>query len=86
MDTRFYKTIIHVMKNYYETKNYIFVHGWIPCMVIGRGSNIKDTFIKRIGENKIKLSGICSTAKRNGYIKLWRKKATKTIVCGHWLC
>ena len=29
-ETEFYKTIIPACKNYYETKNYIFVHSWIP--------------------------------------------------------
>lgn len=30
--TPFVKDIIPVMKNYYETEHYIFVHGWIPCL------------------------------------------------------
>lgn len=33
------------MKDYYETKNYIFVHGWIPCRVMWRGTETKDTYI-----------------------------------------
>ena len=44
-NTPFYKTIIPAMKDYYETKNYIFVHGWIPCRVMGRGTGTKDTYI-----------------------------------------
>ena len=30
-----FKTVLPAMKNYYETKNYIFVHGWIPSIANG---------------------------------------------------
>ncbi len=31
-NTPFYQRIIPSMLDYYETKNYIFTHGWIPCI------------------------------------------------------
>ena len=30
--TAFFTRIIPAMLNYYETTNYVFVHGWIPCL------------------------------------------------------
>ena len=33
-NTVFYTTILPRMVDYYETKNYVFVHGWIPCLTL----------------------------------------------------
>lgn len=30
-ETPFFKTILPACKNYFETENYVFVHGWVPC-------------------------------------------------------
>ena len=35
-ETPYYQRIMPSMFDYYETKNYVFVHGWIPC-VFDRG-------------------------------------------------
>lgn len=35
--TPFLKKIIPAMLDFYETKSYIFVHGWIPCHASGYG-------------------------------------------------
>ncbi len=88
MNTPFYKIIIPAMKNYFETKNYIFVHGWIPCMVIGHGTSTKDTFIyqenwrKQGKEQWDKARWINGMAAASHGVK----EANKTIVCGHWHC
>lgn len=87
-NTPFYKTIIPAMKDYYETNNYIFVHGWIPCAVMGRGIGTKDTFIyeenwREQGEdrwNKARwLNGMAAAS-------CGVREPNKTIVCGHWHC
>ena len=31
----FFKTVLPAMRNYYETPNYVFVHGWIPSVTVG---------------------------------------------------
>lgn len=91
-DSDFYKKIIPSTIDYFETKNYIFVHGWIPCI---DSSDKSKTFHHR---NNIKYK----------YNKNWRKASKKdwdaarwingmeacetygitepekTIVCGHW--
>ena len=84
----------HSLVNYFETQNYIFVHGWIPCEVYYDGDDNKPWY-----QNK----------KTFDYIPNWRecndiewesarwtngiKRAIegiiepgKTIVCGHWHC
>ena len=79
------------MVNYFETKNYIFVHGWIPLTVKGR---LPLYYTKnRIFEYKPDwrfahnseweqarwLNGMDMA--RDGFIE-----PGKTIVCGHWHC
>ena len=84
----FYKVLMPEMKNYYETENYIFVHGWIPCGVLGRGSRLTDIFMfddnwrdSNIDQwNKARwLNGMA--AARRGV-----REPNKTIICGHWHC
>jgi len=87
-NTPFCKTIIPAMKDYYETKNYIFVHGWIPCTVKGRGTGTKDTFLyeknwREQGEEQWSrarwLNGMAAASRG-------AREPGKTIVCGHWHC
>ena len=82
------KFIIPRMMDYYETKNYIFVHGWIPCIAkIEDGSNINSKILKY------------NMYWRNASGREWRvarwydgircaktyciTEKNKTIVCGH---
>jgi serine/threonine protein phosphatase 1 len=79
-------SFINKMVDYYETKNYVFVHGWIP---------LKRTYITDI-EYTIKLNyypewrtGDWSEARwTNGiyYATEGQTIPDKTIVCGHWHC
>lgn len=80
--------------NYFETKNYIFVHGWIPCDTQimeqpwyqnNRPLEYNPDWRKASDEEWAAarwLNGIDA-----GFVK--RKKVLepdKTIVCGHWHC
>ena len=85
--TPFFNRIIPSMKNYFETDNYIFVHGWIPCDALGYGGKV-DTFIHK--QNWRELSDFDwdyarwyngMEAARQGVIE-----PNKTIICGHWHC
>lgn len=87
-NTLFYKKILPAMINYYETRNYIFVHGWIPCNVHGDGTDLLDifTYIEDWRNQSEKqwsdarwLNGMA--AANDGVIE-----ENKTIVCGHWNC
>lgn len=85
LNTPFINDIIPKMLDYYETKNYIFVHGWIPCDAFGyigmankfiykdnwRDANEEDWAYARW------YNGM--EAARQGVIE-----PDKTIVCGHF--
>ena len=85
------KKFIYSMVNYFETKNYIFVHGWIPVvskdgLPMYYRNNRKFEFYPswryaHAGEwdQAIWLNGIDMA--RKGFVE-----PGKTIVCGHWHC
>jgi len=60
-------------RNYYETKNYVFVHGWIPNVVDWRVPGNAD---KYEWEEARWFNGMARW--KNGH------RDAKTIVCGHW--
>ena len=82
-----FQRIIPAMVDYFETKNHIFVHGWIPCDAIGYGGRA-DTFYYKENWREVDATewnyarwynGM--EAARQGVIE-----PDKTIVCGHWHC
>ena len=78
----FIQTIIPKMVNYYETKNHIFVHGWIPCKYDKDESSytmIEDwrNASKQQWDEARWINGM--EAAYNGILE-----KDKTIVCGHW--
>lgn len=85
------KSFIDGMVNYFETKNYIFVHGWIPVicndgmpMYYTRNRDFEFNPDWRSAhysewEQARWLNGIKMA--HNGFIE-----PDKTIVCGHWHC
>lgn len=85
------KNFFKSMRNYFETENYIFVHGWIP-VVVKDGLPVYYTKNRqfeydpnwreahaREWEQARWLNGIDMA--RKGIIE-----SGKTIVCGHWHC
>ena len=87
VETPFFNRIIPSMKNYFETDNYIFVHGWIPCDALGYGGKV-NTFIYKQDWRELSdfdwdyarwYNGM--EAARQGVIE-----PNKTIICGHWHC
>ena len=85
IDSPLYKQLLTICVDYYETPNYIFTHGWIPCFTQGYGPYVKYTY---------------NHDWRNADIDSWRRarwhngmelackhhvvEPDKTIVCGHW--
>lgn len=73
--------------DYFETNNYVFVHGWIPCVEEYRqtlGSYQKEM----VFDNNWR-TGNWSDARWVNGIEAWKKGIKiegKTIVCGHWHC
>lgn len=82
-----YNKYINSLIDYYETPNYIFVHGWIPCNRTDsnpyhtRGVNFTFDDNWREG-NWYDASWICGiNAYKQGIVV-----PNKTIICGHWHC
>lgn len=86
-NTPFFKKIMPAMLNYFETENYIFVHGWIPCNTIGEqyrpiGYNFRPDWREASDlewETARWYNGMAAAA--DGVTE-----KGKTIVCGHWHC
>lgn len=83
---------IDKMVNYFETKNYIFVHGWIPCEKwTGRGKpwyQQKKTY--EYNPDWRNCNDVeWEYARWTNGMRAWYNKVVepdKTIVCGHWHC
>lgn len=86
-----FKAFVNKMVDYFETKNYIFVHGWIPVKVndglpmhyrrkrkLTFDSNWRCAHASAWEEARW-LNGIDMA--KDGFIE-----PNKTIVCGHWHC
>lgn len=79
--------IIPATVDYFETENYIFTHGWIPCTQINTDSFLKEYVPiedwRKASDDAWKkarwLNGM--EAAHSGVIE-----KGKTIVCGHWHC
>lgn len=84
-ESPFVQKIIPSMLDYYETDNYIFVHGWIPCETIRQNQYAVSYFTIEDWRNASKeqwgysrwINGM--DAANDGVIE-----KGKTIVCGHW--
>ncbi len=83
--TPFVRKIMSNMVDYYETDNYIFVHGWIPCIeerYIGREKkytywNNWRNASKKEWERARWINGMAAH-------KWGVKEENKTIICGHF--
>ncbi len=85
-ETPLYKEILPKMLDYYETKKYIFVHGWIPCEVLGWGSRTTDDFSYQKNWRRAKPRQWEDARWINGMAAAYNKVLVprKTIVCGHF--
>lgn len=85
-NSRFYQELLPKAVEYYETKNYIFCHGWIPAQVkdgmMGRRYKYMPDWRTRATVEDFKrsrwLNGI-SLACEHGV-----REEGKTVVCGHF--
>lgn len=87
LQTPFIQTIIPAMLDYYETKHYIFTHGWIPCTPIKLNENLTEYALIeewRSADKYMwdKVRWINGMEAAHGGIRM----PGKTIVCGHWHC
>ena len=77
--TPLYHRIIPAMQNYHETRNYIFVHGWIPCDGDWLHGYRYDEDWRDAPDFKWD-----EARWYNGMVASEIIRADKTIVCGHW--
>ena len=86
-NTPFFETIIPAMVDYFETKQYIFVHGWIPCETLGYGGRA-DTFYYKEDWRDVDANEWNYARWYNGMEAAQQGviEPGKTIVCGHWHC
>ncbi len=87
LNSPFIQKIIPAMVDYFETEHYIFVHGWIPCMVLPRYQRVNDYVFTENWRDagpepwgKARwINGM--EAAHSGVVE-----PGKIIVCGHWHC
>lgn len=79
-----FKIILPAMKDYYETQNYIFVHGWIPSIV--NRINRADSYYYNPEWRNANDADWASARWYNGMLAAHQGviEPDKTIVCGHW--
>jgi len=78
--------IIPLTRDYYETKNYIFVHGYIPCDVFEYGNKPTDVYKYRPDWREASKTDWTYARWYNGMRANHDGVKEKTIVCGHWHC
>jgi len=77
--TPYFETIMPAMRNFFETSQYVFVHGWIPAFREGRHlySSISDWRSASLEEWE-------KARWYNGMDAVRTSCEEKTVVCGHW--
>lgn len=77
-NTPFYKEIMPIMRDYFETEHYIFTHGWIPCLIGGHAYRYISNWRNACPDEWRDARWI------NGMYAAQTAIAQKTVVCGHW--
>jgi len=77
-NTPLFKQIIPAMRDYYETANYVFVHGWIPCI------RDKYGYIHYADWRNASADEWAKARWYNGIEASTTVRDDKTIICGHW--
>ncbi len=86
-NTPYLKKIIPATVNYFETKNYIFTHGWIPCRedispILGKCYAYQEGWRTASPQEWAKARWYNGMMCHNQGVL----EDGKTIVCGHWHC
>lgn len=88
--TDYYKKLLPLCVNYFETERYIFTHGYVPCTA-REGSNLYSPY-KWFYLNKDWRNASSEDWRYarwyNGMEFVCKRKMSlgKTVVCGHWNC
>lgn len=80
-DTPYFSTIIPATVDYFETENYVFIHGWIPCVRKGTYARYRYEPVDNWREAD---KDLWEAARwYNGMDAVRYVTADKTVVCGH---
>lgn len=79
MKTPYYQRIMPAMIDYYETRSFVFVHGWIPT-IFERGRDY--CYIEKWRE--CDKQAWAEARWINGMMASKTSYEEKTVVCGHW--
>lgn len=83
--TPFMQEILPSTIDYFETKKYIFVHGWIPCKEIKRNAfSVAYSFIKDWRQANAKQWNSARWINGMDAAADGASQKGKTIICGHW--
>ena len=80
-ETPLYKEIIPSMRDYFETKNYIFTHAWIPCESF-YGGLVYDANWREAGQTAWREARWTNPMDAVRTVRAEHK----TVVCGHFHC
>lgn len=81
----FYKKLLPLCRDYYETPHYIFTHGWLPCFTSENGTRTRYRY-----NPKWRRAGVEEWRKARWYngmelaCKRHITESKKTVVCGHF--
>lgn len=80
-------TIVPKMKDYFESNDYIFVHGWIPCTIL-RHYSFYEQYIYNDNWRSADEYSWNNARWLNGMLLAHKGiiEQDKTIICGHWHC
>lgn len=83
------KEFLSSLVNYFETENYVFVHGWIPTITLTLYEKMekKSTHYKYMHDWRDATEDEWFDARWLCPVQMYKEKLTipdKTIVCGHW--
>lgn len=85
MNSPFYQKLLPLGIDYYETPNYIFTHGWIPCISKGYRPRVRCSYDPNWRGADV---NAWKRARWSNGIELACEKGilepNKTVVCGHW--
>ena len=77
--TPYFSTILPAMRNYYETRRFIFTHGWLPCRFQG------ETPVALLENWRSADAAAWNKARWiNGMDAVRSCRAEKDVFCGHW--
>lgn len=85
-ESEYYNELLPAAVDYFETENYIFVHGWIPCRNIEGGGGTEtgeyDPDWREADYSSWKTARNLNGMRLACYCKV--TEPGKTVVCGHW--